>query len=198
MKHVTDNILNLFEIRIMRRFRILYIITFLLCNSAVYSQGLKSDYVDEFTGDHVRTTTWSRLYMKSGLTAPLNVYYKFSNVSDDKALVLKFMMVNNVFSIEENAELLIKLENGKVLTLNNLRYTISTAGGGAVSYFGSKAQGLTAIYLLDDDDIRTLSSNIISKIRFHYTYISSPRAMDISIKKKKAKGFMESIKLIEF
>lgn len=126
------------------------------------STNLEENYIDEFTGNSVKRTSWETLNMTMQFTA----YYRISKINDHYYLNLK-MMLNKVFSISKDQEFMFKLDDGTVLKFLNLEYTTTCRGCGAKGFSGSEAQGIEVSYPVKKEQIDILINNRIEKLRIY-------------------------------
>lgn len=164
----------------------------LLLSVNLQAQTLVEDKIDDFTKNRIKRTSWEILFRQSGLKNPTNIFYNVSKVDSVYGLTMKIML-GNVFSIDTDDELMIKLENDSVISLHNYRYTISKKGGGSIGYWGSAMQGLTALYEIDNNQYKLLLSVPISKIRIAL----SRSQIDLDINPKNANSFIDALLLLK-
>lgn len=148
-------------------------LTLLLFTTIGHSQTLVIDKVDEFTEDVIKQTSWEPLV----LSWDFNAYFSVSKINGREYLKLRIMQQGGkVFAIDEKDRLMIKMTDGKVVTLYNNKYQITCKGYGAIGFVGSEAHGIEVNYPLDNDQIITLMNGEIEKIRIYTTdtYLEKP------------------------
>ena len=163
----------------------------LLCFSPIgsFSQKLIKNSTDDFTKMHVKETSWETLKSDFHRT----IYFKFKKIDSTSFLYLKISFGGSVFSIEKGADLMLKDEADSIINLQNLKYTITSTGGGARGYLGSAGQGLEACYPIDTYEITALLTKKISKIR----YYMQDGYDEFEIKKSEAESLQQSLRLVQ-
>lgn len=157
-----------------------------LTSSFAFSQELKRNDTDEFTGRSIKETSWEVLANKIPHT-----YVRFRLIDSVKVIDFK-IMIGGVFSIREGENILLKLENNEILKFKVSEYTISGRGDGAVKTYGSDAQGVKISCYLSEENYRKIKTNVISKIRVN----TSEGYTECDIKEKKYNKVKELIELI--
>lgn len=155
------------------------IIAILLCifwTNSVFSQ----HKIDEFTGDTLAHTKYSMLFAKGKGAA----YVAVRSVNSTVILHMALMFPDRTFvTIERGDKLMLKLENGNILTLKAAETKISRRGGaqhGKLS--GSNAEGLNVGYYVPDEEKESLKNAAIEKIRVY----TSSGYIDYDIPKRNA------------
>lgn len=163
----------------------------LICCISVsaFGQTLVENKIDEFTNSSIKRTSWERfLRPKNG-----SAFFRFSKINENTFLDFKYMD-GRVFSIDENAQMMIKLEDGTIFTIYNLKYVITTLGGGAIGLIGSEAPGINTSYISDlDPDFNILSEKKISKVRFY----TSRGYLENEVRPRDAEKIIKAISLIK-
>ncbi len=140
----------------------LLLLILFITSTAAFTQKLVEDSVDDFTNKNVKITSWERLtFNHCG-----NNHFRFSKIDDLKLLELK-MMIGKVFSIDEDAKLMFKLDNDQILTLYNSRFVVSELGAGATGLSGCEAPGIQTTYLAKGDDLSLLAKHKVVKVRIY-------------------------------
>lgn len=166
--------------------KLLFVIAFAPLFST--AQKIIEDKVDDFTHMHVVRTDWEMLYSKfSGVI----IHARISKLDTLVYLELKLMGAG-VVGMAENTDLLLKMANDSVVTLKNLKSTISCIGCGAVGMSGSKLQGIELSFPLPASEKKILSANEISKLRIYLT----GGFVEENIKSDDADTFADMVKLI--
>jgi len=159
--------------------------------TAVFSQKLAENYIDDFTGDKILRTSWEKLIYNNKTVT----YFRLVKINDFRFVQLKIMYGNfnrRVFSINKQQESMIKFTNGEIAKLFCTDYTITCTGCGAIGINGSGAQGIKVSYILNNIEYEKFTDRI-EKIRI-YTSIG---LIDNEIKPKHSKLFINALKLIE-
>ena len=162
--------------------RILIIAALLLNIFNLSAQKLVKNSKDEFTGALVKETSWETVVMKSNLT----LYSRARKINDQYILDFKITMGGSVFSMDKGDEIMFKLSNGKIQSIENAEYSITSSGGGARGLAGSNMQGLEASFYVDQNIIDDLKTYNIEKIRIYTTdgYVEEDVNKDKDIKFK--------------
>jgi hypothetical protein len=171
-------------------------IVFLLCSilligssNFLHGQKLSENEVDEFTGNTVMRTSWETLYASLKFTS----YYRVSKINNDYYLDLKIVMNGAVFSIDEGAELMIKLKTSEIISLSNLEFKVTCLGCGAKGLAYSSAQGIQVSYKLSKSQIDELKKGIGTKLRIY----TSKGYLEGNIKARNYKKFKNALGLID-
>jgi hypothetical protein len=139
---------------------ILILLTGIITKS--FGQKLEESHTDDFTGKTVKRTSWETL--SSSMSTMSNAHFRISLVGDFETFDMKLMM-NKVFSIDKDAQLMLKLDDGEVVTLQNLEYQITCKGCGATGFAGSEAEGIEVRYPLSKEQIIILKAHKVVKVR---------------------------------
>lgn len=142
---------------------ILILLTGIISKS--FGQKIEENKKDDFTGKLVKRTSWESLFSSSDGVA----HFRVSEVGDDETIDLKLMLGGKVFSIEKDNEMMLKLDDGEVVTLACFQYAISSKGAGATGMNGSGAQGVQVMYPITKDQATQLKAHKIVKVRIVYT-----------------------------
>ncbi len=164
---------------------ILTILTGLTLQS--FGQKLQENKTDEFTKTSVKRTSWESL----SSTSSANAHFRISLVGDLETFDLK-LMIDKVFAIDKDKEVMFKLDNGEILTVQNIEFEVTCNGCGAVGLQGSEAEGLQVSYLLSKDQIEKLKAHKIVKVRID----TNDGYIDADIKDKNADKFQKSLMLL--
>ncbi len=127
-----------------------------------FSQKIVEDKIDEFTKDHIKSTSWEKL------NDNYHSYLRFRKINDTYWLNLK-MGLASVNSIIEKAELLLMTNSDSIITLYNLKYQISCTGCGAISLLGSAATGFNLDFIITEQQLLYLKEHGIKKFRIYTT-----------------------------
>lgn len=150
-----------------------------------YAQSIVENKTDEFTKATVKISSWEKLFMK--FEGNSTCYFRITEVNHIQYFELKYMtskLKSNVYSVQENSELMFKMNNDSIITLNAIKYSISEKGGGAINMAGSSAWGIHIRYSIDKKDVENFKYGF-SKIRLYTTdgYIEEDNIkMDNSLK----------------
>ncbi len=166
----------------MKRF-ILFLAVLGICGSA-YSQKIVKNEKDDFTGRMITETSYTKF--SDGFTCSLR------KVDSTFILQVSFNSGETLYSMDENAEFMIKLQDGNIITLRNLEavtgeYTHFNVGNVNISHFLLQTK-----YLISETNLKLLQANKIEKVRFYTTdgYIER----DVS--EKNAKKLLKLFNLI--
>lgn len=166
------------------------IILFFACllTMAANSQKIVENKVDEFTKHAVKRTDYEKAFQtfKGNM-----MHVALKKIDSTKFLSMK-LMLGGVFSIREGQELMFKMKDGSIVSFQNLKYAITCAGCGAVSFIGSTGEGIESDYLTDDDKLNKLTAQLITKIRVY----TSSGYIEEDVKEKNAIVLQKMLKLI--
>ncbi|MDR3680743.1 MAG: hypothetical protein P4L41_12330 [Flavipsychrobacter sp.] len=144
------------------------LITTLICiSSHSFSQKIVVDKKDEFTKHRIKQTSWEKLYMGS-FKFPGQGYFRITNIDGTVYLDLK-MITGSVVAIEKKQEIMFKLANDSIVSLQNPEFTVSCSGCGATGFVGSNAQGISISCVIDGPIHKQLAAIPIEKIRVYTT-----------------------------
>ena len=139
------------------------VLLMILCTMwvAAFSQKIVKNEKDEFTGSHVTETSYTAI--SDGFNCALRT------INDTRTLLAVFNCGDDVYSMEEGAEFMLKLQNDSIITLQNLKdavaeYWSSTIGSLHLSHFNLKTK-----YILSDEQIQQLQTTPITVVRFYTT-----------------------------
>ena len=133
--------------------------------SKSFGQKIEENKTDDFTGKTVKRTSWESLFSSSDGIA----HFRISEVGSDEIIDLKLMLGGKVFSIEKDGEMMLKLDDGEVITLANYQSAISSKGAGATGMNGSGAEGVQVTYPMTKDQVSLLKAHKVVKVRIVYT-----------------------------
>lgn len=139
---------------------ILILLTAIVSRS--FGQKLEESKTDDFTGKSVKRTSWETFCYSTSTMS--NAHFRISLVGDLETFDMRLMM-NKVFSIDKDAQLMLKLDDGEVVTLENLEYQITCKGCGATGFAGSEAEGIEVRYPLSKEQIAILKAHKVVKAR---------------------------------
>ncbi|MDW7692121.1 hypothetical protein R9C00_14730 [Flammeovirgaceae bacterium SG7u.111] len=161
----------------------------LLISLVSLSQTLKQNEIDEFTNNSIKRTSWETLNM----TMKFAAYFRLSNINGESYFDLKMMIGSKVFSIDKNQELMIKLSDGEIVKLPNLKFATTCKGCGAKGISGSGAQGIQVSYPITKNQIEKLKTGKGNKIRIYTNdgYVENDMKMNIYKKIVKALALIE-------
>lgn len=128
---------------------------------AAFSQKIVKNEKDEFTGSQVTETSYTPI--SDGFNCALRI------VNDTWTLLAVFNCGDNVYTMEEDAEFMLKLQNDSIITLQNLKdavaeYWSKTVGSLHLSHFNLKTK-----YILSNEQIKQLQTTPITVVRFNTT-----------------------------
>lgn len=149
-----------------------------------FSQKIVKNEKDAFTGSQVTETSYVKL--SDGLTCSIR------SVNDICMLMVSFNGGDEVYTMEQDAQLMLKLQNDSIVTLSNLEVAVSeyrsfTIGNTYISHYLLQTK-----YTLSDEQIKELQEYKISRIRFYTTdgYIER------EVSEKNAKKLLKLFNLI--
>jgi hypothetical protein len=167
----------------------LLILAILFCITAKsFGQKLEENKVDDFTKSSVKRTSWESFYSSLGSG---NAHFRFSLVGDSETFDFRLMR-DKVFSIDKDMQIMLKLDNGDIVTLNNLEYTITCNGCGAVGFAGSQAEGIDVRYPIDKEQVAKLKAGKVVKVRVY----TGDGYIDQDIKDKNAAKITAALNLL--
>jgi hypothetical protein len=164
----------------MKKLILLTILT--LTISTIYGQKIETDKIDEFTNSHIKETSWEK--MEIG-------YFRFRKINDTFYFNLKYSSAN-VFSVSEGDKLILKLKDGSILDLINLKYEISSIGAGAIGFLASGAMGASIYYPITESQLKILEKINVEKYRLY----TSLGFKDMEMKTKNSEKLKISAELI--
>ena len=169
------------------------LIGLLLISNISFAQKIEDNKTDDFTKSKIIRTSWEWL-SKAGMFKGTFCHVRVSYVSGTYFLEFKTMEALPVVeSISKDADVMIKLENDSVVTMNNLEFTLSCAGCGAVGLNGAYAEGLQFSTIIDKDDFDDLIKYKIKKYRIYL----SDGYIEMDIDPKRSDIIAKEIKLIQ-
>lgn len=139
----------------------------LLCVLPVFafSQKIKEDKKDNFTGTQVKTTDW--LNVAGGNFKSLCANMRVQMIDTNYYVCLKLMKNNSVYSIDTDNALMFKLENDEVIKIYPIKFEISCYGCGAVGFSGSASLGTETKYPITRQTLIRLAANKTIEIRIY-------------------------------
>lgn len=152
-----------------------------------FAQKLEENKKDEFSNKSIKRTSWETLYK----TLTTESHFSFSKV-DTSAFIHVKLMIGNVFSIDKDQELMLKLDNGDIVKLLNTKFEVTCEGCGAVGFIGSGAQGLDVAYWIAKDQLDKLKAHKVVKVRIY----TNEGYIEQDIKDKNANKITACVNLI--
>ncbi|MHB8205793.1 hypothetical protein [Mucilaginibacter sp.] len=166
----------------------LLLLVILCCMSAKsFGQKLEENKVDDFTKSAIKRTSWESLYS----TMNGNAHFRFSLVNNSETFDFRLMR-DKVFSIDKDMQIMFKLDNGDIVTLNNLEFTVTCNGCGATGFVGSQAEGIDVRYPISKEQVEKLKAGKIVKVRVY----TGDGYIDQDIKDKIAEKVTASLNLL--
>lgn len=163
----------------------------LLAGLTINAQNCKyaKNEVDKFTNKTILETKQDALGI-SGMGLGFTSGYSFYKSDDDKYIKFHFTTTGSLFAIREGDNVMMKLENGEVLSLKFSESVIADSSYN--SMLKTTIHSLKTLVKLTDDDIETFKNNKIVDIRIYTTdgYI------DDDVKEKRAVKFQQLLKCI--
>lgn len=166
---------------------ILFLLIFL--PFSITAQRLVENKVDDFTKKAVKKTSWETICRKGSFWT----YAQASKVDSFRYLRFKIMSNYDVYSVNENDELMLKLDNDSIITLKCLKYTISCRGCGSIGLVGSAAPGIEVIFSLNDPEYETLLHRKVVKMRLY----TSKGYMEADMKESLSDVLIKELQLIK-
>lgn len=167
----------------------LLIISALCSTQTLFAQKLKENKVDEFTKNSVKRTSWETLTTNMQFTAQ----YRLSQINKDKLFDFKIIQGGKVLGMKKGEEMMLKLENGEIVTLTSLESATSCVGCGSTNIVGSAAQGISVTYSLSDEAYSKLTGNKVDKVRIYTT----DGYLEKEVKDKAANTLQTTLSLIQ-
>lgn len=161
---------------------ILFVLAF---SSPLFSQSIKTNQIDDFTGNKVVITDWETIR----ITGSHSIMIRFH--SQDTVGIMQLSWVNyRVCSVEAGPKkVLFKLSNNEVIGFENLSSQLSSRGGGTVGLTGGNALGLRLN--LYSKEMDKLVDALVTKIRIY----SSEGTIDLDITEQKAQLLRDTYRL---
>jgi hypothetical protein len=155
--------------------------------SKSFAQKIEESKKDDFTGKSIKRTSWENLFT----TMTANAYFRISIVGDDESFDLKYQD-GSPFAIEADQELLLKLDDGEVLTLKNAQSTATCKGCGAKGLSGSGAEGIQVLYPMTKEQAGLLKAHKVVKVRI----TTLDKTFDGDVKDKNAEKIQACLNLL--
>lgn len=146
--------------------KLFLLLTLSLVTSLCFSQKLKTNEIDEFTGSKVAVTTWENICF----TGKDYVYAMVWRADGKINLHIKHMPSKGgikEYKINQGDKFLLLLDDGTVVTSSAAETFHSSIGAGAVGYTGSAVEGIYAVYSITDEDAELLRSQPLKKVRMY-------------------------------
>lgn len=155
--------------------------------SILNAQEIVKNEVDEFTGKTVKVSNWEVLNKSSKLYS----YVRIQQVDELYYFDFKFMASNDVYTVTEGENLMLKLNDESILKLYNPKLNISNYGEGSIGIAGSKMFGMNITCALTKEQLLELSNHEIIKTRIQ----TESGYFENEVKMKQAKKVKELIQL---
>jgi|TARA_R110002153_G_C13010229_1_gene466191 hypothetical protein len=168
--------------------KLLFILLFII-TSASFSQKIVKHKIDEFTNQVIKDTSWEKLAWNGNM----NALVRGRRVDLNYYLEFKMILDNKVYSVDEGEVLLLKLSDGDILKLNNLKFEVSSVGGGSVGISGSNLLGINFTCSISESEITKLKNKDLVKLRIY----TSEGYKEESVKQKRVLKFKKLISLLE-
>jgi len=124
------------------------------------SQKIKTNETDEFTGKTVIETSWDMIAILK-----YNFFSRVSQIDDTRFLEIKCQ--TGICTVREDHDLMLKLDNGEVITLNPISSEVSCRGCGAKGLSGSEMYGVQLSFVLSPVQYTQLMTRKLVKIRLY-------------------------------
>ncbi|MCK4922374.1 MAG: hypothetical protein KAS71_15080 [Bacteroidales bacterium] len=119
--------------------------------------------------------------------------YDYQIIKSDIHYYLRLnIMLGSIFAVDEGGSLILKLENGKIVTLNDLKYSNTDIDSDSKKFGGSDAMGINLYLAINAEDLKAISNSKIVKIRLY----STDSYVDIDVNPNRSLMFLESAKHI--
>lgn len=145
--------------------KISLILVLSLVSLCVFSQKLEENKVDEFTKHSVKRTSWEHLVQNMKMNANVRV-----SKIDANSLFFEFKYFGStvsIFSVKKGNNIMLKLDNDSIVTLQTIDDQISEKGAGAIGFGGSGAYGISLTCSVDKKSFEILSNHKVVKFRFY-------------------------------
>ena len=152
------------------------------------AQNIVENKVDEFTKTSIKRTSWENLTSSIIYTT----YFRFSKINNELFFDLK-LIDGTVFYISEGQEIMFKLSNDEILTLNNFKSEHTCTGCGAKGFVGSTGNGIQVSYPLNKEHFELLKKYDVLKIRIY----TSEGYREDELKTKNLKKFKKGLSIID-
>jgi len=164
----------------------------------LFAQKIEENRKDEFKGTSIIGTSYETLIAKGStwLSNQTTVKYRFVKINGTYGIQVK-MVYNQgkVFSIDKDAELIFKFNDGTITTFNAVDYAVANEGGAATGAWGSALYGVFVSFLsVEDPNLDNILNKTLTGARI---YTDEGYVEDVAIKDKVASVFNNSIKLIK-
>lgn len=146
--------------------KVLLVFSFSLMTFILAAQKLEKPQVDKISVNTTWITSSEKIYAKPSFSGTVGeqVYISAAKVKD---IYLLFFSIQtgktSIFSVEEGQKVYIKLENGTVVTLTNIKSNVSKYN--SISY-GSNSN---CYYQITTEDMDKLTSSNVQFIRLEYS-----------------------------
>jgi len=126
--------------------------------------------VDSFTGTSVKRTSFEEASDRYSLSASMYNFIRFSKIDNVYYLDFKTILAGgNVFAIDANDELMLKLSSGEILKLKALKFRTTCKGCGAEGLSGSGRQGMLQNYRISEEQVNQIINDLITDLRLYTT-----------------------------
>jgi len=163
--------------------KLLLFALFLSGMNACFSQSLTGEIPTDPNKNKEKKTVWETFSKSKQIVA----YTRASKLNDIVYLDVRLILQGGkVFAVNSGANLIFKMENDSLLTLNIPKYDVSCMGCGAIGAEGSETYGIELNITVGIDKVDALSKHKIKKIKVN----TSDWAVESDVKEK----FQETIK----
>lgn len=149
------------------------------------AQKITKNIIDEFTG--------SRIIETSDVDISNDFWCSMKKVNNVYFLNLYFNGGNNIYTMNQGDEFLLKLEGGGIISLKNNKMVVSeyvyfTVGSTTISHFT-----ISPTFIIDEVTLKVLKNTKILNVRLHF----SDKYSDGLVKEKNSIKLMKMFSLID-
>lgn len=141
-------------------------LSILFFSLTVFSQYTER-HVDEFTKTSSIRSFYARLVGNGPLTTLQTRYRLHWNQQISHIFELKIRRGGLFFTISASQPLMFLMDDGSTVTFYNRQSEISCIGCGAIGLPGSDQLGITALYSMNKEDIKTLATKRVKNVRIY-------------------------------
>lgn len=145
--------------------------------------------VDKFTNKTILETKTDAFGI-SGIGMGFSSSYSLYKSDDNKYIKFMFTTTGSVFAISKGEGVMLKLQNGDVVTLDFLESVVSDISHNTA--MKSSVKKITTLVPITDQNIEKFNNSLVTDIRVYTT----DGYVDDEVKEKRAKIFQELLKCI--
>ncbi|PHS64864.1 MAG: hypothetical protein COB12_07240 [Flavobacterium sp.] len=166
----------------------IFLLLTIISSVSLFAQKITKNEIDEFTGDKIKETNWTTLNNKGSFYT----YARFRKINDNYYLDFK-ALIGRVISIDEGENIFLKLENGEILKLYNVKYEISGKGRGSIGLSGSSMMGIFIHCRLTSAQLESLKEFVIIKSRL----LTTDNYIEADVKSRQGNNVLDLALIIE-